>query len=137
MAYFGAPSMSMANSIYFLISFGQYLENELGTGSFAWFLIVQTVLLSLFGLLFGLPLPARAMIAAIVYANSRRDAMKPMYATILHSQIFVGCSCYPNSYVVYSFHLEKAVPIWDHNNNLATPFLHDGYRLLVGELTDE
>jgi membrane associated rhomboid family serine protease len=46
-AYFGPPSMSMANNIYFLIRYGQNLENEFGTGLQAWFLFVQVSCLTL------------------------------------------------------------------------------------------
>ncbi|KAJ1425298.1 hypothetical protein B484DRAFT_451122, partial [Ochromonadaceae sp. CCMP2298] len=70
MAYLGAPSMSMANSIYFLLRYGQTLESAHGTGMHAWFLLVQTAMLTLMGMLLGFPLQAQAMIAATIYASS-------------------------------------------------------------------
>ena len=75
-AYLGAPSMSMANSLYFLIRYGQNLESVNGTGDHAWFLLVQTTILSLLGLLLGFPLQAQAMIAAAVYVSSRMNPME-------------------------------------------------------------
>jgi hypothetical protein len=77
-AYFGAPSMSMANNIYFLVRYGQTLENLNGTGAHAWFLFVQTVILSLLGYLLGFPFQASAMIAATVYASSHLNPMETM-----------------------------------------------------------
>ncbi|KAJ1422868.1 hypothetical protein B484DRAFT_398892 [Ochromonadaceae sp. CCMP2298] len=76
MAYLGAPSMSMANSIYFLLRYGQTLESAHGTGMHAWFLLVQTAMLTLLGMLLGFPLQAQAMIAATIYASSRENAME-------------------------------------------------------------
>ena len=71
MSYLGGPSMSMANSLYFLVRYGQTLETMNGTGSHTWFLIVQTMLLTLLGLLLGFPFQAQAMISAAVYASSQ------------------------------------------------------------------
>lgn len=85
MAYFGAPSMSMATSIYFLINHGQHLETECGTGAFTWFLMVQTALLTALGVLLGFPFQAQAMIASAIYVNSRRDPMRPMYDLTVHT----------------------------------------------------
>jgi Der1-like family len=82
-AYFGPPSMSMANNIYFLVRYGQTLEALNGTGAHAWFLFVQTVLLSLLGYLFGFPFQASAMISATVYASSHLSPMQTMYV-LLH-----------------------------------------------------
>lgn len=78
MAYLGAPSMSMANSLYFLIRYGQTLETTNGTGDHAWFLLVQTFILSCLGLLLGFPSQAQAMIAAAVYVSSRMNPMEKM-----------------------------------------------------------
>lgn len=75
-AYLGGPSMSMANSLYFLIRYGQSLEEGSGTGVHTWFLLIQTCILSILGLLFSFPLQAQAMIAAIVYVSSRINAME-------------------------------------------------------------
>lgn len=69
-AYFGGLSMSMANNIYFLINYGQLLEKELGAGSHAWFLLVQTALISFLGLCLGSKLNAQSLIAATVYMCS-------------------------------------------------------------------
>lgn len=66
-SYLGAPSMSMANNIYFLVRYGQQLERSNGTGVHAWFLLVQTVILSLLGLLLKFPFQANAMISAALY----------------------------------------------------------------------
>ena len=63
--------MSMANSLYFLVRYGQTLETMNGTASHTWFLIVQTILLTLLGLMLGFPFQAQAMISAAVYASSQ------------------------------------------------------------------
>jgi hypothetical protein len=75
-AYLGAPSMSMANSLYFLIRYGQTLETSNGTGDHAWFLLIQTAILSILGLVLGFPSQAQAMIAAAVYVSSRMNPME-------------------------------------------------------------
>ena len=77
-SYFGTPSMSMANSLYFLISYGQTLEKEYGPGTHAWFLTVETLLLSLFGYLLSFPFLSQSMISAIVYVCSRLHPMQKM-----------------------------------------------------------
>ena len=77
-AYFGAPSMSMANNIYFLVRYGQTLETLNGTGAHAWFLLVQTILLGLLGFMLGFPFQASAMISATVYASSHLNPMETM-----------------------------------------------------------
>jgi hypothetical protein len=78
MAYLGAPSMSMASSIYFLINYGQSLERESGSTAYAWFMLVQTVILSLFGLVLGFPFQAKAFITSVVYSSSRRNSFEVM-----------------------------------------------------------
>ena len=79
MAYLGGPSMSMANNLYFLITYGQRLESENGTGEHAWFLIVQTILLTIFGgLILGFPFHGQAMVAAAVYVSSHIHPMEKM-----------------------------------------------------------
>lgn len=75
-AYLGPPSMSMANSLYFLVRYGQALETSNGTGAHAWFVLMQTIILSLLGVLFGFPLQAQAMIAATIYVSSRVEPME-------------------------------------------------------------
>lgn len=75
-AYLGPPSISMANSLYFLVRYGQALETSNGTGSHAWFLLLQTILLTTLGVLFGFPMQAQAMIAATIYVSSRVEAME-------------------------------------------------------------
>ncbi len=77
-SYFGAPSMSMANSMYFLIRYGQTLEKEYGSGTHAWFLLLQTIILTALGFLLQFPFQSQAMIAAIVYVSSRLNAMEQM-----------------------------------------------------------
>ena len=77
-AYLGAPSMSMANSIYFLVRYGQQLETLNGLGAHAWFLLVQTAILTFLGLLLGFPFTAQAMIAATVYVSSHLNPMERM-----------------------------------------------------------
>lgn len=42
-------SMMLANNIYFMLKFGQILERETGSATHLWFLITQTIILSLFG----------------------------------------------------------------------------------------
>ncbi len=79
MAYFGTPSMSMANNLYFLIMFGQSMERETGSITHAWFLTVQTILLALFGSIFSFPFQSKAFISAIVYCSSRRHPMDEVY----------------------------------------------------------
>lgn len=70
-AYLGPPSMAMANNIYFLSKYGQYLEDLNGTITYSWFIIIQTVILTSFSLLLGFPYSSQSIISAIVYANSR------------------------------------------------------------------
>lgn len=77
-SYFGAPSMSMANSIYFLVRYGQTLENEFGTGVHTWFLLVQVAILSLLGWGIGFPFVAQSMISAAVYVCSHLRPMEKM-----------------------------------------------------------
>lgn len=77
-SYFGAPSLSAANSMYFLIRYGQQLETINGTGEHTWFLLVQTLILSLFGLLLKFPFLAQAMIAATVYVSCRLNPFEKM-----------------------------------------------------------
>jgi hypothetical protein len=75
-AYLGPPSMSMANSLYFLVRYGQALETSNGTGAHAWFVLVQTAILTMLGIVFGFPLQAQAMIAATIYVSSRVEPME-------------------------------------------------------------
>ena len=77
-AYLGGPSMSMANSLYFLVNYGQSLESQNGTADHSWFLIVQTVILTVLGLAFGFPFQAQAMIAGAVYVSSHVSPMERM-----------------------------------------------------------
>jgi hypothetical protein len=63
--------MSMANSIFFLIRYGQTLEKEYGSGTHAWFLLTQIIILTALGYLLQFPFQAHAMIAAILYVCSR------------------------------------------------------------------
>jgi hypothetical protein len=77
-SYFGPPSMSLANNIYFLIRYGQTLETTNGTGAHAWFLLVQTVILTLLGYLLGFPFQAQAMIAATLYASAHLNPLETM-----------------------------------------------------------
>jgi Der1-like family len=77
-SYFGPPSMSMANNMYFLIRYGQTLETLNGTGEHVWFLLVQTLILTVLGYLFGFPFQAQAMIAATLYASCHLNPMEKM-----------------------------------------------------------
>jgi hypothetical protein len=77
-SYFGAPSISMANSIYFLLRYGQMLEELHGSGAYAFFLTVQMTILTLLAMLLGFPFTAQAMISAIIYVCSRLNAMEAM-----------------------------------------------------------
>ena len=74
-AYLGF-SMSMANNIYFLIRYGQELETSNGTGFHTWFLLVQTFILSIFGILLGFPFQAKSLIAATIYCSCHMDPME-------------------------------------------------------------
>ena len=89
-AYLGPPSMSMANSLYFLIRYGQSLESSNGTGAHLWFLLVQTTILTLLGIIFAFPFQAQAIIAAIVYTSSRVNPMEKMYVLI---NLFIKYNC--------------------------------------------
>lgn len=77
-AFFGAPSMAMANSIYFLIRYGLELEKLNGFTQHAWFLLVQTGLLSIMGLLLQFPYQAKALVASIVYNSCLIDPYEKM-----------------------------------------------------------
>ena len=78
MAYLGGPSMSMANNAYFLVRYGQTLEEQNGTGTQAWFLLVQTVILSVLGIILGFPFGGQAMVSALVYISSHQNPMEKM-----------------------------------------------------------
>jgi hypothetical protein len=78
MAYLGGPSMSMANNLYFLVRYGQSLEEQNGTGEHVWFLMVQTAILTLLGVLLGFPFQGQAMVAAAVYVSSHIHPMERM-----------------------------------------------------------
>lgn len=78
MTYLGGLSMSMANNLYFLVNYGQRLETEFGTGEHTWFLLVQTMILSVLGLVLGFPFHAQAMISAAVYVSSHIHPMEKM-----------------------------------------------------------
>lgn len=73
----------MANSLFFLLRFGQTIEQDKGSGPYAWFLIVQTVMLTVLGWLLGFPFLAQSMISSIIYECSRMNAMERMYANVL------------------------------------------------------
>jgi hypothetical protein len=77
-SYFGPPSMSMANHIYFLVKYGQALEKEHGSGTYAWFLTIQLLLLTALGYLLRFPFQAQALIAAIVYSCAHMDPFQKM-----------------------------------------------------------
>jgi hypothetical protein len=77
-SYFGGLSMSMANNLFFLLNYGQTLERVYGSGTHAWFLIVQVLMLSVLGLVLEFPFQSHAMVAAIVYACSRLNSMESM-----------------------------------------------------------
>jgi hypothetical protein len=77
-AFFGAPSMAMANSIYFLIRYGQELERVHGFTHHAWFLLVQTASLSLMGWLLQFPYQAKALVASVVYNSCLVDPYEKM-----------------------------------------------------------
>ena len=87
-AYFGAPSMSMANNIYFLVRYGQTLEGLNGTGAHAWFLFIQTLILTLLGFMFGFPFQASAMISATVYASSHLNPMEIMWESTIFQTLY-------------------------------------------------
>ncbi len=77
-SYFGAPSMSMANSMYFLVRYGQTLENEYGTGTHTWFLTIQVILLAIIGYIMKFPFQAQSMITAAVYVCSHIRPLEKM-----------------------------------------------------------
>ena len=70
--------MSMANSIYFLILYGQGLEKVTGSIEHAWFLLVQTGILTVLGLMFGFPFQSKALITSIVYCSSQQNPLEKM-----------------------------------------------------------
>ena len=86
-AYFGPLSMSMANSMFFLLRYGQTLEQEYGSGTHTWFLFTQIVILTLLGFLLSFPFQAQAMIAAILYVCSRLNPMESVYVSFI-SRLF-------------------------------------------------
>jgi hypothetical protein len=47
--YLGPPSMSSAHSLYLLLKLGQDLERSTGSATHMWFLLTQTVMLSVLG----------------------------------------------------------------------------------------
>jgi hypothetical protein len=77
-AFFGVPSMAMANSIYFLVRYGQELERSLGFTPYAWFLLLQTAALSLMGWLLQFPYQSKALVASIVYNSCLIDPNEKM-----------------------------------------------------------
>jgi hypothetical protein len=79
MTYFGPPSLYMANSLWFMIRYGQTLESEVGSANHLWFLIVQTISLSLFGVVLGYKYQARSLLAAVVYASSQLRPTEKMF----------------------------------------------------------
>jgi len=76
LSYLGPLSMSMASNLYFLIRYGQGLETEYGSATYAWFLTLQMVWLTALGMLLNFPYLAQAIIAAIIYVNSRIHPME-------------------------------------------------------------
>jgi hypothetical protein len=54
------------------------LETINGTGEHAWFLLVQTIILTVLGLLLKFPFLAQAMIAATVYVSCRMNPFEKM-----------------------------------------------------------
>ena len=78
MAYFGTPSMSMASSLYFLMNYGQSLERGTSSEEYAWFLLIQTAILSALGLALGFPFNSKSFVTSIVYCSSRMRAFDTM-----------------------------------------------------------
>lgn len=76
--YFGSPSISMLNSLYFLLRYGQILENMNGSAQYAWFLAVQIAVLVMLGYSLSFPFLSHSMITAIIYINSRINPMEQM-----------------------------------------------------------
>jgi hypothetical protein len=76
--YLGGLNLSFANNLYFLISYGQMLEELNGSAEYAYFLGTQIVILSVFSFLLQFPFTARSLIAAIIYVCSRINAMDSM-----------------------------------------------------------
>jgi hypothetical protein len=86
MTYFGPPSLYMANSLWFMVRYGQAYESEVGSANHLWFLILQTLSLSVFGLVMGYRYQARSLLAAVVYASSQlrpTDKMSVIFFTFL------------------------------------------------------
>ena len=71
--FLGPPSMGSATSLYLLVKYGRELETAVGTTPFAKFLILQTVMLALFGGALGVPFVGNALITAVIYACSRLE----------------------------------------------------------------
>ena len=68
-----AASMGSATSLYLLVKYGRELETAVGTTPFAKFLILQTVMLALFGGALGVPFVGNALITAVIRACSRLE----------------------------------------------------------------
>jgi hypothetical protein len=80
MTYFGPPSLYMANSLWFMVRYGQTYESEVGSVNHLWFLIIQTLSLSIFGFVMGYRYQARSLLAAVVYASSQLRPTEKMRA---------------------------------------------------------
>ncbi|RYY72422.1 hypothetical protein EON63_20880 [archaeon] len=78
LSYFGPPSMSLAQNIYYLVRYGGMLENLHGAGEYAYFLLTQSVLLTVLALTLGFPFAAQSMVTAIIYTCSRLNPMESM-----------------------------------------------------------
>mmetsp|Transcript_40464 Transcript_40464/g.41282 ORF Transcript_40464/g.41282 Transcript_40464/m.41282 type:complete len:307 (+) Transcript_40464:105-1025(+) len=76
-AYLGF-NLSMANNLYFLIRYGQALETINGTGFHAWFVLVQTVILSILGLLLGFPFQAKSFVSSTIYTSCHMNPTEKM-----------------------------------------------------------
>jgi hypothetical protein len=77
-AFFGPPSISMANSLYLLARYGQVLEASYGSALFAWYIMTQVVILSLLGYALGFKFLAQPMITSMIYIASRMQPKEKM-----------------------------------------------------------
>ncbi|KAJ1450538.1 Der1-like family-domain-containing protein [Pelagophyceae sp. CCMP2097] len=70
--FLGTPSMGMATNCYLLWKYGIELEQAVGSPKYAKFLALQVTLLTMAASAAGMPMTASSLVAAIIYACSRR-----------------------------------------------------------------
>lgn len=76
--FLGKPSLPLANNIFFLVRYGQLLEDHNGSGDHIYFLATQIGLLTFFSFILQFRFTAQSMIAAIIFLSSRINPMESM-----------------------------------------------------------